>query len=292
MNRLSWKRLQAADLPALEAYLRSREEEAAGFIGRLLKDGRFRSPPPFRSSLAIAVEEEGPGPGERRVLGAVLRNDSGLVFPLLPPEPARGRSEGLPSALAEGISSTIGPARDVRRFEAAFGLRPLVVVDYNLMSRPVGLGAPRPCAKQPGLVIYRARPDDLGRLIPLQEAYEVEEVLTSIHTFDGGASRAGLVRSLRDQVVFWASYGGSAVAKGGTNARAFTLDQLGGIFVAPPFRRRGIGQALVTNLVGSLAAEGRGSVLFVKTMNEAAITLYEGLGFQVLGEYRADYFGG
>lgn len=292
MRRLSWKRLQAADLPALEAYLRSREEEAAGFIGRLLKDGRLRMPPPFRSSLAIAVAEEGGGPGERTVEGAILRNESGLVFPLLPPGPARGRSEGIPPVLAEGISSTIGPAGDVGRFEAAFGLRPLVVVAYDLMARPLSLGPPRIPPKQAGLVIYPARQDDLLRLLPLQEAYEVEEVLTPIHRFDAGATRAGLARSLRDQVLFWASLEGSPVAKGGTNARAFTLDQLGGIYVAPPYRRRGIGEALVSTLVGRLEAEGREAVLFVKTLNEAAFALYDSLGFQVLGEYRADYFGG
>lgn len=291
MRRLAWKRLREADLPALEAYLRSREEEAAGFISRILREGRLKTPPPFLSSLAIAVPEDEARPGEREVAGAILRNESGLVFPLLPPEPARGRSEGIPSLLAEGICSTIGPAPDVRRFEAAFGLRPLVIVEYDLMGRSLELGPPAQAAAMPGLDIRRAEAADLARLLPLQEAYEVEEVLTPIHRFDAGATRVGLSRALRDQVVLCASLEGDLVAKAGTNARAFTLDQLGGIFVAPPYRRRGIGASLVAALVGSLHAEGRSAVLFVKTLNEAARGLYENLGFKVLGDYRADYFG-
>jgi predicted GNAT family acetyltransferase len=82
------------------------------------------------------------------------------------------------------------------------------------------------------------------------------------------------------------------VAKAATNAHAFSLDQIGGVFVAPPYRRRGYGEAVVLELLGRLAGEGKGAALFVKKGNEAARGLYDGLGFEALGPFRADYLQG
>jgi predicted GNAT family acetyltransferase len=158
------------------------------------------------------------------------------------------------------------------------------------MTRPAdSLPLPRPPAI-PGLRIRPAGPDDLDELCPLQEAYEREEVLTPIHSFDPEGSRASLARSLRDQVIVEGRLDGVAVAKAATNARAFRLDQVGGVFVAPPYRRRGIGTAVVMGLLAALEAQGRGTVLFVKRGNEAAKALYDSLAYTVQGGYRADYF--
>jgi ribosomal-protein-alanine N-acetyltransferase len=56
--------------------------------------------------------------------------------------------------------------------------------------------------------------------------------------------------------------------------------------VAPDFRRRGVGRALVRSLLD----EFRGAVfLEVRASNRAAFDLYQSLGFQVLGE-RPEYY--
>jgi len=298
---LAWKKLRPAELPALEAYLRSREEEAAGFIGRILRDGRLRIPSSARSVIAIAVEKEAAGRDADReggagrtrslpvVRGAILKLGMGLVFPLLPPRAGPG-PERLPASLGERTGSIVGPAKDVERFESALSLRPLVAVRYDLMSRKPRSSALRRGAAPQGLRVYCAGAGNLDELSPLQEAYEKEEVLTAIHSFDAAGSRASLARALRDQVVVFGRLDGSAVAKAATNARAFSLDQMGGVFVAPPYRRRGIGSAVVSALISILESEGRGTVLFVKKGNEAAKGLYDELGFETLDDYRADYF--
>lgn len=287
----AWKRLRPAELPALEAFLRSREEEAAGFIGRILRDGRLRIPSSARSVIAIAVEREAErgGGGEPVVQGAILRLGMGLAFPLLPTflDGAPGR---VPQVLGERVNSVVGPQGDVERFETALGLKPLVAVRYDLMSRKPNSSALRRGAAPAGLRVYCAGPANLDELYPLQEAYEKEEVLTAIHRFDEAGSRAGLARALRDQVIVFGRLDGAAIAKAATNARAFSLDQMGGVFVAPPYRRRCIGSAVVSSLVSILESEGRGTVLFVKKGNEAAKGLYDELGFETLGDYRADYF--
>ena len=303
---LVWKKLRPAELPALEAFLRSREEEAAGFIGRVLRDGRLRIPASARSVIAIAVEKGEAGPGADRqgadrqgdggqagglpaVRGAILKLGMGLVFPLLPARALPG-TDRIPPSLGERTGSIVGPAEDVERFESALSLRPLVAVRYDLMSRKPHASTLRRGAAPAGLRIYCAGAGNLDELSPLQEAYEKEEVLTAIHSFDPAGSRASLARALRDQVVVFGRLDGAAIAKAATNARAFSLDQMGGVFVAPPYRRRCIGSAVVSALVSILESEDRGTVLFVKKGNEAAKGLYDELGFETLGDYRADYF--
>jgi hypothetical protein len=80
------------------------------------------------------------------------------------------------------------------------------------------------------------------------------------------------------------------VGKAATNARAFTLDQIGGVFVEPEYRGRGIAGAMMAYLLGITAKEGRGASLFVKKDNKPALALYERLGFAPIDDFRASYY--
>jgi len=137
--------------------------------------------------------------------------------------------------------------------------------------------------------VRRARPEDLGALYPLQEAYEREEVLTPIHEFNAAASRAALARSLELQLVYVAVEDGRIVAKAGTNARGFGVDQIGGVYTIPERRGRGLATALMAALLGEIRRAGRCVALFVKPGNAAALALYRALAFREIGDYRADY---
>jgi len=192
--------------------------------------------------------------------------------------------------------SAVGPARDVLRFESLFGLKGLVEVHYRLMRR---LAPADRCrfdrntdsdADGSPVLVRRAEAGDLEGLLPLQEAYEKEEVLTPIHRFDAGASRAGLAHSLRHELVVAALRDGEFAGKAATNARSFTYDQIGGVFVRPELRRKGIGGMLMRSLLDLLASQNKGAVLFVKLKNSAARALYSGLGFEEIEDYRADYY--
>lgn len=294
MREGAWRRAEAGDLPALELFLRVHEASAAGLVSRLLDSGRLGLPRSPRSSLWIhSLPEE-----TSIVRGALLCTSTGLAFPLFPEADSAdggGGDRELAALLAARrfeAASVVGPASDVERLERALSARPLVAVEYRLMRRLIPASPPAPPrGKIPGLSIRAVGPAELEALFPLQEAYEREEVLTPIHRFDAGGSRAALARSLRGETIVAASLGGSLVGKAGTNARAFSLDQIGGVFVAPPYRRLGVGRLLMEELLARLAAHGKGAVLFVKKRNEAARALYRGLGFDEIGDYRADYLG-
>ncbi|HUX38993.1 MAG TPA: hypothetical protein VMV44_13920, partial [Rectinemataceae bacterium] len=263
-----WRRAGKADLAGVEKFLRGRESRAAGLIARLHGEAGLRLPSIFGlSGLWIRTEAEGP------VEAAALGLAGGLWFVQLP----SGGSDaaGLALALAETSrrpafaaprpSSIIGPASSVAAFEAALGLRPAHVVDYDLMERgpwPREESAPQEGGFGPdssasladqaatrsraAIGLWKAGPADLGELLPLQAAYEMEEVVTPLRGFDEEACRSFFARNLALELIVAARLqeGGRCVGKAGTNARAFTLDQIGGVFVLPELRGRGIAAAM------------------------------------------------
>jgi len=296
-----WRRAQASDLPDLAGFLEDGEERKVGFSGRLLKDEAsgpvLRLPAPLRGSVWIlggepsGAEPKAPGPGGG-IVGALLCHPSRLAFPIFP----EGREEdsGL-ALLASSFSpaSALGMASDVERYESLVGAAPKASVSYKLMAIPAAAAAAAPerPAPYPDLVVRRAVAADLDSLLGLQEAYEREEVLTPIHCFDGKACRASLARALARQLIFAAWEDGIAVAKAGTNARGFGVDQVGGVYTLPERRGRGLGAALMALVLRAIREEGKRPTLFVKPHNAPARALYRGLGFEELGDYRADYFG-
>jgi predicted GNAT family acetyltransferase len=223
------------------------------------------------------------------VAGAVLCHPSRLAFPLFPAADADAdRAFALVSS-SFAPASAIGMAGDVLRYESALGLAPRVSVGYSVMARELGASLEAAPA-YPGLALRRASPADLDALLPLQEAYEREEVLTPIHAFNPAACRASLARALERQLAYVAEEGGVIVAKAGTNARGFRVDQIGGVYTLPSRRGRGIAAALMSALLADIHAQGRAISLFVKPTNLPARALYRSLGFRDIGDYRADYF--
>jgi GNAT superfamily N-acetyltransferase len=309
-----WRRAVGSDLPALSAFLARGEERRVGFSGRLLREGTrpepsLRLPSPLRGAVWLADARGGvslrapgrrpwEGPDGASIVGAILCHPSRLVFPILRPESGEGSGESggdrgfAPLTSAFPPASVVGMAEDVDRYESALSLSPRASIDYRLMTRAAGARTPLditvPAAL--GRSVRRAGPGDLDELMPLQEAYEREEVLTPIHRFNPAACRASLARAVERQLLFVAVEGGVIVGKAGTNARGFRVDQIGGVYTLPARRGRGVAAALMATLLAEIARLGRKPSLFVKPANAAALALYRGLGFEDIGEYRADYF--
>lgn len=296
---LQWRRAVGSDIPALSAFLRQNEESRVGFAGRLLRNSPpgppiLRLPSPLRGAVWVMDGEGASEAAAPTVIGAVLCHPSRLVFPIFP-DASTGREAGKAEAgialltCSFSPASIIGMAADVDRYEAAIGAVPDASIVYCMMNRPEQ-ALPTRAEPYPGVTIRRASAADLDALLPLQEAYEREEVLTRIHSFNQAACKASLARALERQIVFAAEEGGVIVAKAGTNARGFTVDQIGGVYTLPARRGRGLGYALMVALLEAISEQGRTPALFVKPINAPARALYRGLGFQDIGDYRADYF--
>ncbi|MFQ3547587.1 MAG: GNAT family N-acetyltransferase, partial [Termitinemataceae bacterium] len=131
---------------------------------------------------------------------------------------------------------------------------------------------------------------DLEDLYPLQAAYEQEEVLPPGTIFREQHCRTGLKQLLQQQRIIYGTYNGIPAAKANTNAQSYHRYQLGGIYVVPEFRGKGIGTYIVGKLIEELQKDDKGISLFVKKENQPALRLYQNLGFRISAEYRISYY--
>jgi len=282
---MAWRRLTPAAMGAVETLLRRRELDCVAACARFI-DGTID----LRRSR---IEADSGG-----TVRSLLLFSGSVLYPLLDDDAVaedRRRDRRLP-VKNRGLRSIQGLARDVAaaaRVLADQGSPEPECRDYHLM---VLEGPPQPGALAAGpaaLTILRPDrddPDAVARLLPLQEAYEREEVLPAGAVFNAPACRLGLRKIQKSAILLQAVLDGRCVAKGNTNARGFTRSQIGGVYVLPELRGRGIATGLTARLAAEMRAEGRQAVLFVKKTNPSAIRAYEKVGFGIRGDYRICYY--
>jgi ribosomal protein S18 acetylase RimI-like enzyme len=296
-----WTSATPQDLAPLMGFLLPQEWRSVSFTSRLLRRGRPVLPGRLEGALAV-LHARG---AQSDVQGAVLRTSGGLLLPVMPytPEPEGDRlarlrelprpERSLPRLLGERVYSIMGPTPETRWLESGLARPPAASIDYTLMT--VGKAeflqrrnAPAPPPR--GLRIRTAAASDLGPVFPLQRAYELEEVVVFPERFSDQSCRANLRRTLRQQLVMVAELDGRLVAKAGTNARGFHVDQIGGVYTLEALRGQGIGTLVMTALLDRIFRTKRMASLFVKRSNQPALALYERLGFSSLDGYRISYF--
>lgn len=283
---VAWRLARRADEEAVRGFVREREAYAAGFAGRIrAPNGRLRLP--ARPGGLYASFGEGGSPNGLCYFG-VGRS----ALPLFE-RPSATQASGLgelAAALRFRPAACVGLADSVDALEAECDWEPPIRQRYRAMS--LDPGSYRPSGSDCGLELRRAALDDLDGLYPLACAYEREEVLSALHRIDPAVAKATQLRALKEQRVYLAVERGRIVGRAQTNARGWERDQIGGVFVIPERRGRGIGRAVVQALLAEIFAAGRGAALFVKEGNRAARRLYDGLGFRDEGPFRVDYFSG
>ncbi len=186
------------------------------------------------------------------------------------------------------IYSLQGLAKDVRIAETALeqdGYTQRDYFDYYLMTLTEAIHTP---PKPEGLKLVATPAPEA--LYQLQAAYEQEEVIPSHSSFNEKHCRQGVERILQKEMLVYGEYQGLPAAKANTNATSYRYRQIGGVFVRPELRGLGIGTYVVAALVERIQLTGTGVSLFVKKRNQAALRVYEKLGFKTIGEYRISYY--
>jgi ribosomal protein S18 acetylase RimI-like enzyme len=163
-------------------------------------------------------------------------------------------------------------------------------IDYDLMTLDGQPNDEALKAGPAGLVLRRPGASDLDALYGLQAAYEREEVLPPGMAFSPAACRRSLERIIADEYILAAELEGRVVGKINTNALSFSRYQIGGVYVHPNYRGRGIAVSMGAAFARLLIAEGWGLSLFVKRRNPAARAVYGRIGFAVTGDYRISYY--
>lgn len=280
---MSWRRARSEDGPGLAAFLRRDEASCAGASARIRAAER---------GCEAHVEEEA-----GVIRGVLVTTGTGLALPVLPDGTAD--RAGLADALAAGrrpVHSLMGTAASVAAAEAAMPLPPTTRIDYRLMVLPreAWRGAAAhasAAAAAEGVRVRRSGIADATLLFPLQRAYELEEVVVDPGLFSDPACLRMLRQGLREDLVFHASRDGLPLAKAGTNARGWGVDQIGGVFTVPAERGKGLARIVMAALLEAIFAEKPVACLFVKVTNGPAIALYERLAFRTVGGYAISYFG-
>jgi len=278
---MSWKPASRRDLAGILRLVLEDEALCVSLSSRIREQDRG-------SSIFVNLGPEGD------VSECFLYTSYGLLLPVLP---RNGDPEGMKaviSGLKPAIHSIMGVASWVQRAEDLMPLPPTTRIEYHLMRldrRDIAPRAVPRAPRAPGVLIRRASPEDADALFPLQCSYEHEEVIVDPTLFSDTQCMRMLKRSLRTELVFLAEKDGIPLAKAGTNARGYDVDQIGGVFTAVPQRRKGLAEDVMIALLSRVYKEKNTACLFVKKSNPGALALYRKLEFRICADYVISYYG-
>jgi ribosomal protein S18 acetylase RimI-like enzyme len=283
-NRQKWRKMQNDEASNVEALLQSNERWCMNACNRFINRSKKED--------HIWLYRSGEGGHVGDILALVVQSKQNLL-------PVLYGQKYIPSLhFLRGFFGTVpihslqGPKEDVLVMEMLLekmGLYAAEKIDYDLM-----------CIDHPpsdfqgachaGLVIRKPQAPDLNALAALQAAYEQEEVLPLASEFNAAASRLNTERIFLKEHMLVAEFNGNLIGKINTNAVTFTRYQVGGVYVHPDYRGLGIARRMSGEFIASLTAQGRGISLFVKKTNSAARRVYQRIGFEILGNYRINYY--
>jgi uncharacterized protein len=276
-----WIKGQPGDRESLITLLRRDEWNHLHFSSALKEVKGFRL---INDGMVYLIRDRLDSP----VGGALYLSRGGALHCCFEPSQLRQNDlDYMERLLAErSFFSFIGREDRINLIEELYGVCDSRAVAYDLMvkERPIPLPSPTE-----GYEIRRANKDDFKDLYPLEEAYQVEEVLKGRDRLNEKFLKKRFLRQLGSQLI-WAVYKqGVPVAKGGTNAVGFSYCQIGGVYTLPKERNRGIARLLMNHISEEIYREGWGTSLFVRKDNSAARTLYKNCGYLPKGNFRIVY---
>ncbi len=143
---------------------------------------------------------------------------------------------------------------------------------------------------------------DLKNLIPLEIDYQNTEVLINNEKADFNFCKSILEGYIKKKKLYAIKSKENYYSKATINAEGFFWNQIGGVYTVPSKRCRGLGAAIVYQVINvyrpindyqSVNYKNRNSnnfALFVKTKNKPALKMYQNLGFKKFCDFRISYF--
>lgn len=281
-----WKKLQESSLPHIKAFLQKQEKFCVSAISRFNAG--------ILNNVWAARKKD-------RAISALLLYGRRLLFPVfnfspveLPTELSTGNLP-LPLYFAQMLKDECfhacqGLAKDVLLLEEALrkkGFIPASGSDYEL--RQFAGNVDKETADK-ALKIRKATKADSESLFLLQANYEQEEVLPPGAQFDPAVCRKTLERLIAEDMLLTAEFKGRLVGKVNINAQSWNCLQIGGVYVLPEYRSRGIARAMTASLIRELSPLNKQFTLYVKKSNLPALRVYDKLGFVKIEDYRISYY--
>lgn len=258
---MSLRPATAADLPAVESFLRAHEASSIFPLANMAGDG------PSAQKLWIA--------GEAGVEGVIALGASGF---LMPQWPGLDAAEVMRALSGQRVAALVGDDAQVTALCAALPEPPRHLSHEPLCTLDLSdLIVPEPN----GTHLAPIRPEDAETVIAYRTAFDVETLSAPAESARAKAEldvgrwlRAGTHRLL------W--QGDRPVALTGLNARLADVVQVGGVFTPPELRGQGHARrAVAWHLVEARAAGARRAALFAA--NDPALRAYRAIGFAQVG---------
>lgn len=276
------RRADAADLPALDAFL-SRHADIAMFplsnlrSEGLARDGAANAPRSMRVWIA----------GGDIPTGVVAMTEEGMILPVLPSDAESHWASAAPFLSGRRAMGLAGEAQAARKGMAVLGLRavgalnrdePHFALDLDALIVPGG----------DGFASLRPGPAQRGLLEDWRAAYVVETLGVPAGKGPSVARRdVGRMLDLDSHRIL--TLAGEPVSMAGINAGVGDIVQIGGVYTPEHLRRRGHARRAVAHLLDEKRRQGaRRAVLFAATA--AAAKAYVAIGFRRIGDYTLALF--
>jgi ribosomal protein S18 acetylase RimI-like enzyme len=270
---------QEADEP--ELFLRRREPWCVGACGRFLTRN-------FRKDQIWTLRNPA------GMLSALILYSRHTIFPIFDGETHIPLSRFIRRYFKTApVHAVQGLGEEVRALEEALsdqGLFAVDNIDYDLMTLDTEPPEEDFRVGPPALALRRPNIMDMNDLFELQRGYEKEEIIPRGSVFNPAACRLNLQRILGEEQILAAELDGRLVGKINTSAKSFTRCQIGGVYVHPDYRGRGIARRMAAVFIQGLISQGWVVTLFVKKKNAAARSVYRHTGFTSFADYRISYY--
>ncbi|QQA42540.1 GNAT family N-acetyltransferase [Pelagovum pacificum] len=265
------RRVTTVDLPAVEAFLRTRLPLAMFQLSNLDRFG-LDGDHAYAPRMWVA-ERDG------QVSDVLTVATNGTVMPALTSGDWQAAAEVLDGM---EITAVLGPAQEARPMMKAAGLdggetaidndEPQFALDLAQLVIPDGPGTLRPLAAA-----------DRDQMIRWRADYEIEALGSDAETaeVEGRASYEGYIAAGSHRVLM---EGGTALATTGFNARLPDAVQIGGVYTPPELRRKGHARRAVA-LHLEEARDGGATEATLFAASENAARAYIALGFERIGDW-------
>jgi len=278
-DSFSWCKIKKSDFPLLEKLLKNEENNYVNASAKFLLHEENSN-----ASFWVLADD-------KNEIKAAVINWKNNILPVL-----CGHNVPLNDFYKEFLSSKKihsiqGLKKEVTALEKVIlTKKPLEIIDYHLMSLDVPPNKKEVSPNIPNLKLITPKLADIDAIAPLQAEYEKEEVLPKGAVFSPASSRVNTANIIAKGQVLAAEINGRFIGKINVSAVSFTRYQVGGVYVYPDYRGKGIAGAMTYQFISSLISQGRGVTLFARKANTAACRLYLSLGFKKIKDYCIIYY--
>ena len=278
-DSFSWRKIKKSDFPLLEKLLKNEENNYVNASAKFLLHEEDNN-----ASFWVLADD-------KNEIKAAVINWKNNILPVLCGHNVPLNDFYNDFLSSKKIHSLQGLKKEVTALEKVIlTKKPLEIIDYHLMSLDVPPNKKEFSPNIPNLKLITPKLADIDAIVPLQAEYEKEEVLPKGAVFSPASSRVNTANIIAKGQVLAAEIDGRFIGKINVSAVSFTRYQVGGVYVYPDYRGKGIAGAMTYEFISSLISQGRGVTLFARKSNTAACRLYLSLGFKKIKDYCIIYY--